>query len=269
MTKKMELANNTTFAVGLIDTKAFVAIADKETKAAALRFATAFNTEDAARGAQAFYMNQIHKRIASGETIEKASDDRKPIKNIADFAERYFGIGRSQAFNLSRAGAMLKVEHDENGKIRYTDIFTNDFDTPNFSNTVLIRFAEFIGDTNSNKAEEKQAAIGRLSYIGGLVKAGEIKPEMSVSRIMDIVRNKDAGETTGKEADSKTDSKTDSKGKASGKKSEKTIDFSLTEKNATDLKNEIIKAIGGKTKEYPILARLAEELYKELNPSKK
>lgn len=272
--KKMRVATATanTFAVGVIDTAKFAVIADKDTKSFANQVAKAMNTEDTAKGAQAYFINAIHKRIASGETIENAAKlgDEKPCKNLPEFCARYFGLSRSQSFNLSRAGSFLKVTTTEDtGKVIYTDVFTNDYATPNFSNTVLIRFADFIGDTKDSDMTKAQEAKGRLSLIYALVKDGKIKPDMSVNAIMEIVRGTDGGNTTGKDnskdnsKDDEANGKDNSKdGKANGKKSEKVIRFELSEKTALALKSELIKAMdnGAKSKEYPNITALINEM---------
>lgn len=267
--KKMTVAtvNTNSFAVGVVDTAKFAVIADKETKSFANQVAKAMNAEDTSKGAQAYFINAIHKRIASGEPIEDAKKlgDKKPCKNLPEFCARYFDLSRSQAFNLSRAGSFLKVATTDSGKIVYTDIFTNDFATPNFSNTVLIRFADFIGDTKDDDREKAMIAKGRLSLIGALVKDSKIKPSMTVNEIMEIVRGTDGGNTTGKDNDKdngKGKDKDNGKGKANGKKGEKVIRFELSEKTALALKSELIKAMdnGAKSKDYPNITALINEM---------
>lgn len=275
--KKMTVATatTTTFAVGTIDTAKFAVISDKETRAFANQVAKAMNAEDTAKGAQAYFINAIHKRIVSGEAIENAAKlgDEKPCKNLPEFCARYFGLSRSQAFNLSRAGAMLKVATTEDtGKVIYTDIFTNDFATPNFSNTVLIRFADFIGDTKDSDMTKAQEAKSRLSFIHALVKDGKIKPDMSVTAIMEIVRGTDGGNTTDKsKQDSKQDSKQNGKqdGNAKGKETEKVVTFEMTEKKALDLKEELLKAIGSEYKQYPIIAEIINSMNNQFKANKK
>lgn len=266
--KKMVVAAATanTFAVGVVDTAKFAVITDKETKSFANQVAKAMNAEDTAKGAQAFFINAIHKRIASGEAIENAVKlgDEKPCKNLPEFCARYFGLSRSQAFNLSRAGAFLKVTTAEDtGKVVYTDIFTNDYATPNFSNTVLIRFADFIGDTKDSDMTKAQEAKGRLSHVYALVKNGKINPAMSVAEIMEIVRGTDGGSTK--------DNGNGDKGKASGKKREKVIRFEFPEKTALALKSELIKAMdnGAKSKEYPNITALINEMNEMFKEGKK
>ena len=269
------MINNNAFTANVVNTAKFAMISDTETKSFAKKVALAMSAEDTAKGAQAYFINQIHKRIAANDTVEniKKLGDEKPCKNLPEFCARYFGLSRSQSFNLSRAGSYLKVTETDTGKVVYTDVFTDDFATPNFSNTVLIRFADFIGDTKDRDSEKAQAAKLRWSFVKGLVDSGKINPSMSVNEIMTIVRGTDGGQTTAKEsgkadsgkADSgKADSgKTDS-GKADSGKAEKKdsmLSIEISEKSAIALKLEMVKFTEkAKREELPMMYALIERI---------
>ena len=259
------MINNNAFTANVVDTTKFTMISDTETKNFAKKVATAMAAEDTAKGAQAYFINQIHKRIASNDVVEnvKKLGDEKPCKNLPEFCARYFGLSRSQSFNLSRAGSYLKVAETDTGKVVYTDIFTDDYSTPNFSNTVLIRFADFIGDTKDKDGEKAQSAKLRFSFVKELVNSGKINPAMSVNEIMTIVRGADGGQTTAKNAD-KTDSGKAESGKAESGKAEKKdnmLSIEISEKSAVALKLEMIKFTEkAKREELPMMWALVERI---------
>lgn len=274
MKQELTITNNA-FTASVVDTTKFAMISDSETKVFAKKVATAMTTEDTAKGAQAYFINQIHKRIASNDIVEniKKLGDEKPCKNLPEFCARYFGLSRSQSFNLSRAGSYLKVTETDDGKVAYTDIFTDDYSTPNFSNTVLIRFADFIGDTKDKDSEKAQAAKLRLSFVKELVNSGKINPAMSVTEIMTIVRGTDGGQTTAKSAgkaesgkaeSGKTESGKTESGKTESGKAEKKdnmLSIEISEKSAVALKLEMIKFTEkAKREELPMMWAFVERI---------
>ena len=254
MKQELTITNNA-FTASVVDTAKFAMISDAETKTFAKKVATAMTAEDTARGAQAYFINQIHKRIAANDTVEniKKLGDEKPCKNLPEFCARYFGLSRSQSFNLSRAGSYLKVTETDDGKVAYTDIFTNDYSTPNFSNTVLIRFADFIGDTKDKDTKKAEESKLRFSFVKELVNSGKINPTMSVNEIMTIVRGTDGGQTTAKNS-----------GKAESGKAEKKdnmLSIEISEKSAIALKLEMIKFTEkAKREELPMMWALVERI---------
>ena len=172
----------------------------------------------------------------------------------------------------------MKVTETDTGKVVYTDVFTNDFTTPNFSNTVLIRFADFIGDTKDRDSEKAQAAKLRWSFVKSLVDSGKIAPNMSVNEIMTIVRGTDGGQTTAKDSGKADSGKADSgkadsgkadsgkadSGKADSGKAEKKdsmLSIEISEKSAIALKLEMIKFTEkAKREELPMMYALIERI---------
>ena len=59
------------------------------------------------------------------------------------------------------------------------------------------------------------------------------------------------------------------KGKADGKKTEKVVTFEMTEKKALDLKTELLKAIGSKYKEYPVIGEIINSMNNQFKANKK
>ena len=255
------MINNKAFTASVVDAARFAMISDTETKSFAKKVALAMSAEDTAKGAQAYFINQIHQRIASNDTVEniKKLGDEKPCKNLPEFCARYFGLSRSQAFNLSRAGSYLKVTETDDGKVAYTDIFTDNYSTPNFSNTVLIRFADFIGDTKDRDSEKAQAAKLRWSFVKSLVDSGKITPSMSVTEIMTIVRGTDGGQATAKTTNGGQATAKTTNGKA--EKKDNMLSIEISEKSAVALKLEMIKFTEkAKREELPMMWALVERI---------
>ena len=254
----------------LIENVSFTQIANKDAQKACKGFATALNAIDKEKGKQALYAMTLQTMCNAGKLPEYEN-------NFAKLMNELFGIARSQAFNLAKAGTMLKEGKDEKGKVYYTDIFTDDFNKKPYSNTALIRIAEFIGDTDSDDAEKAQSARARESFVRESHKNGDISPDMSIAKLSAFLKGYrapiDSKGTDSKGTDSKgTDSKgTDSKGadsKCTDSKDSKMITISMTEKYAIhNAKIALLKCIeildsNGKKTEYPEIATLIELLNK-------
>ena len=142
----------------------------------ATEFAKAYELSEASAGIQAYYMHEIYKTLA---TVGNEKPDG--IKSIADFGEKYFGIGRSQSFNLAKAGSFIRLnpiyKADTNDICGYT---ANDIWEQHFTNTALIRIAEYIGsgETANARRTEVDEKI-RLNLINGKMSISQLKEALN------------------------------------------------------------------------------------------
>ena len=161
----------------MIENVSFTQIANKDAQKACKGFALALNAIDKEKGKQALYAMALQTMCNSDKLPEFDNNYPRVMYEL-------FGIARSQAFNLAKAGSMLKEGKDEKtGKVYYTDIFTDDFNKKPYSNTALIRIAEFIGNTDDENAEKAQSARMRESFVRESNKKGDISPEMSIAKL--------------------------------------------------------------------------------------
>ena len=204
---------------------------------------------DTSMGALAYSMRQAQRLFAGLDKGEKLDG----YKSFADYCEKRIGVKSSQAFNLAKAGTYLTLVRDSNGTPRFLDKWTlkkldikpeagETYDLPDtvvpFSNTALVRFAEYIG-----KDDDKD----KRTRLETLIRKGKITPDMSVSAMLKIlnppqIKAKTTDDDTDDDSDetgndsNQLDSKTDA-----DRQNEKTITVSMSLKTWLDLKTEMVR----------------------------
>ena len=267
-TKKAELTAVNQVARN-VNTEVFNTIPNADMKKSAIAIAKAAQYEDAAIAVQAYHLYKIQQSLK-----DVATENPDGVKSIVDFAEKYLpNIGRSQVFNLCKAGSFIVIDYDENGKIIVSDCFTR-AKNHHFSNTALVRIAEFIGSKDDDMSKARRAQFVAMCA------AGTVSPLMSINQLKDalakiaktLIDNKPADNklADNKPADNKPadNNPADNKpadNKPADNKSE-TITFTMTEKDAINLKNAIVKITSkGKREDNPELWDFAQNLYEILN----
>ena len=266
-TKKAELTTVNQVAMN-VNTAVFNTIPDAGMKKSAIAIAKAAQYEDAAIAVQAYHLYKIQQSLK-----DAAVENPDGVKSIVEFAEKYLpNIGRSQVFNLCKAGSFIVIDYDENGKIVVSDCFTR-AKNHHFSNTALVRIAEFIGSKDDDMSKARRAQFVAMCA------AGTISPLMSINQLKDALSNckalidgkpADGKPADGKPADGKPADGNPADGKpADGKPADgkpKTITFTMTEKDAINLKNALVKITSkGKREDNPELWDFAQNLYEILN----
>ena len=171
-TKKAELTAVNQVAMN-VNTAVFATIPNADMKKSAIAIAKAAQYEDAAIAVQAYHLYKIQQSLK-----DVATENPDGVKSITDFAEKYLpNIGRSQVFNLCKAGSFIVIDYDENGKIIVSDCFTR-AKSHHFSNTALVRIAEFIGSKDDDVSRAKRAQFVSM------VAAGTISPLMSINQLI-------------------------------------------------------------------------------------
>lgn len=203
---------------------------------------------DTSMGALAYSMRQAQRLFAGLDKGEKLDG----YKSFADYCEKRIGVKSSQAFNLAKAGTYLTLIRDSNGTPRFLDKWTlkkldikpqagETYDLPEtvtpFSNTALVRFAEYIG-----KDDDKD----KRNRLETLIKKGKITPDMSVAAMLKILNPPQIkAKTTTDDADdddtdndnsNQLDSKTDA-----DRQDEKVITVSMSLKTWFALKTEMVR----------------------------
>ena len=159
----------------IINRKPFNSLACPEAKTACRGIATAIELADKASGKLAYYIFTLNQLFKAGKISE--------YPDIVSMCKELFDIGRAQTFNLIRAGSFIVEQEELNengeptGKFVYSDCWTQ-FKGKPFSNTALVRIAEFIGD------EDKDTGRARRAFVNESMQNGKINSSMSVSKIL-------------------------------------------------------------------------------------
>lgn len=205
---------------------------------------------DTSMGALAYSMRQAQRLFAGLEKGEKLDG----YKSFADYCEKRIGVKSSQAFNLAKAGTYLTPVRDSNGTLRFMDKWTlkkldikpeagATYDLPDtvvpFSNTALVRFAEYIG-----KDDDKD----KRNRLETLIRKGKITPDMSVSAMLKVLNppqikakaTDDTDDTDDDDADGNDSNQLDSKTEEE-RQQEKVITVSMSMKTWLALKTEMVR----------------------------
>ena len=173
-------------------------------------------------------------------------------KNFAEYAEKRIGVKRAQAFNIAKAGSMLKeIRTAKNGKEyrflidKYTmqkcnleDIKKNPdtvYDYEDiakikcFSNTALIRISQYC-DSKHPEIEEN---------IINLIKDGRIFPDMSVAKIVNTIDKAEKARLTVNTTATETATET-ATAKPNTKTPEKTVTITMSYDDIISLKLQLI-----------------------------
>lgn len=185
--------------------------------------------------------------LAKGEKLDGYT-------GFAQYVEKRIGVKSSQAFNLAKAGMYLTPVHLTDGSVRFIDKWTlktlgikvekdATYDIPEnvtpFSNTTLVRFAEYVG-----KDEDKD----KKARLENLIKKGKITSDMSVAAIMKVLNPPQPRlTTTATDADSDdSDESGDESNQLDAKtyderQAEKVITVSMPLKTWLELKTEMVR----------------------------
>lgn len=185
--------------------------------------------------------------LAKGEKLDGYT-------GFAQYVEKRIGVKSSQAFNLAKAGMYLTPVHSSDGSVRFIDKWTlktlgikvekdATYDIPEnvtpFSNTTLVRFAEYVG-----KDEDKD----KKARLENLIKKGKITSDMSVAAIMKILNPPQPRiSTTATDADSDdSDESGDNSNQLDAKthderQDDKIITVSMSLKTWLELKTEMVR----------------------------
>ena len=218
---------------------------------------------DTSMGALAYSMRQAQRLFAGLDKGEKLDG----YKSFADYCEKRIGVKSSQAFNLAKAGAYLTLVRDSNGTPRFLDKWTlkkldikpeagETYDLPDtvtpFSNTALVRFAEYIG-----KDDDKD----RRTRLETLIRKGKITPDMSVSAMLKIlnppqIKAKTTDDTDDDDSDDSDDSNNsnqlDSK-THDDRENEKTVTATMSMKTWLALKTEMVRYTASEPEGHPAM----------------
>lgn len=256
----------------MIENVSFAQIANKDAQKVCKGFALALNAIDKEKGKQALYAMALQKMCNAGKLPEFDNNYPRVMNEL-------FGIARSQAFNLAKAGTFLKEGKDEkSGKVYYTDIFTDDFNKKPYSNTALIRIAEFIKNTDDEDTEKAQSARARESFVRESHKSGKISPDMSIAKLSAYLngyeppidtsaQNAQNGAQNAQNGAQSSDTKSAQNGAQKGaqnaQSAPKMYTFKMSKKDAGIMNTVILKAIqiidsAGKKSELPELPALIE-----------
>ena len=169
-----------------------------------------YSAIDTSMGALAFSMRKVRdcfKGLDKGEKLDGYA-------NFAEFAEKRLGVKKAQAYNLAKAGDFLRpirIGYDgecqrtvfcdewtqKRLKLNCKDIYElTESQLKSFSNTAILRMAEFIATADKKYAMSESEADKRVE---SLVKKGEITPDMTVNEIMKKLIPAPQIETTAKE----------------------------------------------------------------------
>lgn len=203
---------------------------------------------DTSMGALAYSMRQAQRLFAGLDKGEKLDG----YKSFADYCEKRIGVKSSQAFNLAKAGAYLTLVRDSNGTPRFLDKWTlkkldikpevgETYDLPDtvtpFSNTALVRFAEYIG-----KDDDKD----KRTRLETLIRKGKITPDMSVSAMLKILNPPQIKTKATDDTDDDSDESGDESNQLEPKteeqrQQEKTVNVSMSLDTWLALKTEMVR----------------------------
>lgn len=216
---------------------------------------------DTSMGALAYSMRQAQRLFAGLDKGEKLDGYR----SFADYCEKRIGVKSSQAFNLAKAGTYLTLVRDSNGTPRFLDKWTlkkldikpeagETYDLPDtvvpFSNTALVRFAEYIG-----KDDDKE----KRNRLETLIRKGKITPDMSVSAMLKILNppqikaktTDDTDDTDEDDADNDSNQlepKTEEE-----RQNEKTVTAIMSMKTWLALKTEMVRYTASEPEGHPAM----------------
>ena len=169
------------------------AITVKNLKSACTAFEKACESADKASGAIARSARAIQlcfNNLCKG-------DDVNGYKSYPEFMEKHYGVKRSQAFNLAKAGEMIHTVKDENGKVvGYTNVFAENAVIPegktcDFSNTHLIRISEYITKEKSPEIQKE-----REKQIIEWIEKGYLDDSTSISNMLSMMYPKKIADST-------------------------------------------------------------------------
>lgn len=170
-----------------------LAVKDKELKSLCAQFEKAVSGQDTLTGTiamTAYRMQELFKGLDKGQVIDN-------YKSYVDFMTRHYGVAKSQAFNLAKAGSMLKTVYDEKGKAKgIVDIFSEKAGSEKcFSNTAIVRFAEFINRKGVGSSDARQ------EILVAMIKDGRLEQKMSIGQLTKVLTDYDKNliETTASE----------------------------------------------------------------------
>lgn len=220
---------------------------------------------DTSIGALAYSMRKAQVLFSGLNKGEKLDG----YASFAQYATKRIGVKDSQAFNLARAGASIRAMRDSNGALRFVDVWTlkklgfkknfipkddECYDLPEdlqtFSNTALVRFAEYIGK------EEDAAKVKRLD---DLISKGKISPDMSVAA-MSKVLNPPTIKTKATDTDSDEDSDDDDSDNGDlepktndDRQQEKTVTVVMSLNTWNELKVEMLRYTASEPEGHPAM----------------
>lgn len=203
---------------------------------------------DTSMGALAYSMRQAQRLFAGLDKGEKLDG----YKSFADYCEKRIGVKSSQAFNLAKAGTYLTLVRDSNGTPRFLDKWTlktlgikpeagETYDLPDtvvpFSNTALVRFAEYIG-----KDDDKD----KRNRLEMLIRKGKITPDMSVSAMLKVlnppqIKAKTTDDDTDDDSDDTDESNQLDPKTEEERQQEKVVTVSMSLKTWYALKTEMVR----------------------------
>lgn len=196
---------------------------------------------DIAMGGVAFTARKI--QLLFNGIDAKHGDTIDGFKNYADFMEKHYGVKRAQAFNLAKAGSMLEPCK---GKLQFIDRFSKAANSEEcFSNTAIIRIAEFIN-------RDKHASDNEKDVIA-LIENGVLKQTMSIAQLTKKLEEFAGGEidlngnalieTTATVKDDESDNSVESGTPKThdDRQNEKSVTVSMSLKTAQELKAEMCR----------------------------
>lgn len=217
---------------------------------------------DTSMGALAYSMRQAQRLFAGLEKGEKLDG----YKSFADYCEKRIGVKSSQAFNLAKAGTYLTPVRDSNGTLRFMDKWTlkkldikpeagATYDLPDtvvpFSNTALVRFAEYIG-----KDDDKD----KRTRLETLIRKGKITPDMSVSAMLKVLNppqikakaTDDTDDTDDDDSDGDDSNQLEPKTEAD-RQQEKTVTVVMSLNTWNELKVEMLRYTASEPEGHPAM----------------
>ena len=220
---------------------------------------------DTSIGALAYSMRKaqlLFTGLSKGEKLDGYS-------SFAQYATKRIGVKDSQAFNLARAGASIRAMRDSNGILRFVDVWTlrklgfrkdfkpkddETYDLPEnlqtFSNTALVRFAEYVGK------DEDAAKVKRLD---DLIAKGKISPDMSVAAMGKILnppqiktKATDVDDSDGDDSDGDDSNQLEPKTEAD-RQQEKTVTVVMSLNTWNELKVEMLRYTASEPEGHPAM----------------
>lgn len=216
---------------------------------------------DTSVGLLAYSMRRAQSLFAGLNKGEKLDG----YTGFAQYVEKRIGVKSSQAFNLAKAGMYLTPVHLTDGSVRFIDKWTikalglkiekdATYDIPEnvtpFSNTTLVRFAEYVG-----KDEDKD----KKARLESLIKKGKITSDMSVAAIMKVLNPPQPRiTTTATDADDDSDESGDDSNQLDPKtnadrENEKTVTATMSMKTWLALKTEMVRYTASEPEGHPAM----------------
>lgn len=218
-----------------------------------------YSAIDTSLGMLAYSMRKAQRLFAGLSKGEKLDG----YSSFAQYATKRIGVKDSQAFNLAKAGAYLTPLRNSEGTLIFLDKWTlkaldikpqadETYDIPStvvpFSNTVLVRFAEYVG-----KDEDKD----KKARLENLIKKGKITSDMSVSAILKVL-NPPQIKTKATDADDDSDESDDDSNQLDSKtnadrENEKTVTATMSMKTWLALKTEMVRYTASEPEGHPAM----------------